>query len=93
MNYSLGVWMTDMETGSRGSEGHMSLYLLSVLSVLVAVVFKLAVEIVTALRAAQRLHDQLIRSVMLAPTSWFDATPIGRIINRFSQDIAAVVSL
>jgi hypothetical protein len=38
------------------------------------------------------MHTQLLTSVLLAPVHWFDATPIGRIINRFNQDIATVVS-
>lgn len=29
---------------------------------------------------------------MSAPCGWFDATPVGRIVNRFSQDISTVVS-
>jgi hypothetical protein len=29
---------------------------------------------------------------MNAPTGWFDATPVGRIVNRFSQDMSTVVS-
>lgn len=29
---------------------------------------------------------------MNAPCGWFDATPVGRIINRFSQDMSTVVS-
>lgn len=29
---------------------------------------------------------------MNAPCGWFDATPVGRIVNRFSQDISTVVS-
>jgi ABC-type multidrug transport system fused ATPase/permease subunit len=41
---------------------------------------------------AQHLHDRLINSVMNAPTGWFDATPVGRIVNRFSQDMSTVVS-
>jgi hypothetical protein len=40
---------------------------------------------------AQALHARLISSVMSAPCSWFDATPVGRIVNRFSQDISTVV--
>lgn len=28
---------------------------------------------------------------MGAPCGWFDATPVGRIVNRFSQDISTVV--
>lgn len=29
---------------------------------------------------------------MSAPCGWFDATPVGRIVNRFSQDVSTVDS-
>nr|CAD7400512.1 unnamed protein product [Timema poppensis] len=40
-----------------------------------------------ALKAAKILHDTLITNVMKIPVSFFDVTPIGRILNRFSKDV------
>lgn len=40
--------------------------------------------------AAQVLHRQLLASVLKAPVAFFDTTPIGRIINRFSSDLYAI---
>ena len=37
-----------------------------------------------------RLHHELLSSVLIAPISFFDMTPIGRILNRFSSDMIAV---
>lgn len=43
------------------------------------------------LEAAKFLHRHLLHNVMRAPTTtFFDITPVGRIINRFSHDIDAV---
>lgn len=33
------------------------------------------------------LHDRMLGRVIRAPMSWFNTTPSGRIINRFSKDI------
>jgi ABC-type multidrug transport system fused ATPase/permease subunit len=41
-------------------------------------------------RASQNLHSQLIQRVLGAPTSFFDKTPVGRIVTRFSKDMDQV---
>ena len=41
-------------------------------------------------RAAKTLHENAISRLLRAPTSFFDATPVGRIINRFSKDQDAI---
>ena len=38
-------------------------------------------------RAARKLHESMLYHVLRAPMSFFETTPIGIIINRFSQDI------
>ena len=41
-------------------------------------------------RSSKSLHFQCLNTLMHAPVSWFDATPSGRIISRFSSDISVV---
>ncbi|KAF8748718.1 P-loop containing nucleoside triphosphate hydrolase protein, partial [Rhizoctonia solani] len=41
-------------------------------------------------RAARRIHEQLMASILGAPLRWLDSTPIGRIVARFTQDIRSV---
>eukprot|EP00929_Paragymnodinium_shiwhaense_P054641 TRINITY_DN273_c0_g1_i1.p1 TRINITY_DN273_c0_g1~~TRINITY_DN273_c0_g1_i1.p1 ORF type:complete len:1364 (+),score=417.09 TRINITY_DN273_c0_g1_i1:74-4165(+) len=38
-------------------------------------------------RASKNLHGQLYNALVRAPLSFFDTTPIGRVINRFAQDM------
>lgn len=39
---------------------------------------------------AKKLHSQLLNGIMHAPLSFYDRTPTGRILARFSKDINAV---
>ncbi|MBC7742922.1 MAG: ATP-binding cassette domain-containing protein [Bdellovibrionaceae bacterium] len=40
--------------------------------------------------AGQTFHDQMLRSVLAAPIRFFDSTPVGRILQRFSRDMESV---
>ncbi|KAG5443091.1 Multidrug resistance-associated protein 1 [Clonorchis sinensis] len=42
------------------------------------------------LACAQKLHDLLLAGVLHAPGGFFDSVPQGRIVNRFSADIATL---
>ena len=39
------------------------------------------------LKGSSRMHDSMLRRVMKCPMVFFDTTPTGRIINRFSKDM------
>ncbi|KAJ2127081.1 hypothetical protein IW136_006494, partial [Coemansia sp. RSA 678] len=39
------------------------------------------------IRASTKIHQNMLHSVLRSPMSFFDVTPIGRILNRFSSDL------
>lgn len=43
-----------------------------------------------ALVAAKFIHNRLLMQILKLPMSFFDTTPLGRIINRFSKDVDVV---
>ena len=45
---------------------------------------------VAGVLAAQTLHSKLLRNILRCPISFFDTTPLGRVLNRFSLDIYVI---
>ncbi|RQM10790.1 hypothetical protein B5M09_012587 [Aphanomyces astaci] len=45
---------------------------------------------VTGLRGSTLMFNQLLTQVLRAPMSFFDTTPLGRIVNRMSKDVYAI---
>ncbi len=41
-------------------------------------------------RSARRLHLELLARLLRAPSRFFDSTPIGRLLNRFSKDMEVI---
>ncbi|KAI9501994.1 P-loop containing nucleoside triphosphate hydrolase protein [Coemansia spiralis] len=40
-----------------------------------------------SIRASRKIHENMLRGVLRSPMSFFDVTPLGRILNRFSSDL------
>ncbi|XP_071483923.1 ATP-binding cassette sub-family C member 10-like [Diadema antillarum] len=63
--------------------------------VAVGSLFTLALELFfahTCVKGGSIIHEKLLDSVLKAPISFFDSTPLGRIINRFSSDVRIIDS-
>lgn len=74
-------------------ENCLGIYLGFVFAVTMLTFTRCSLEAVLSCQGAQSLHDNVARRVIQAPSSWYDATPIGRIVNRLSQDIGTIVSV
>ncbi|KAJ1870725.1 hypothetical protein LPJ55_004437 [Coemansia sp. RSA 990] len=46
-----------------------------------------AILVYSVYRSSRNLHAQAFRRVLYSPMSFFDTTPLGRILNRFTRDI------
>ena len=42
------------------------------------------------IRAGVELHDKMLASILKAPVRFFDSTPVGRLLQRFSRDLESV---
>ncbi|XP_069110716.1 ATP-binding cassette sub-family C member 3-like [Argopecten irradians] len=46
--------------------------------------------VIRAVKASKVLHSEMLHGILRSPMSFFDTTPVGRIINRFSQDMDVI---
>ncbi|RYH28461.1 hypothetical protein EON65_12135 [archaeon] len=89
-SYTLGLWMQSMTTTHSLHNITLTYYLLCVLSLILSYIARGLAQVAYSIKASEQIHSSLIKCILLAPCGWFDATPIGRIINRCSQDISTV---
>ena len=40
--------------------------------------------------ASKTLHSRMLKNILRSPMSFFDTTPLGRVLNRFSKDIYTI---
>uniref|UniRef100_A0AC11AXC6 ATP binding cassette subfamily C member 5 n=1 Tax=Ovis aries TaxID=9940 RepID=A0AC11AXC6_SHEEP len=69
---------------------YASIYALSMAVMLILKAVRGVVFVKGTLRASSRLHDELFRRILRSPMKFFDTTPTGRILNRFSKDMDEV---
>lgn len=62
-------------------------YGMSAVLILFIQVVRAVAYIKSTLHASSRLHWKVFNSIVYAPMSFFDSTPTGRVINRFSHDL------
>ncbi|KAA8499784.1 ABC transporter C family member 2 [Porphyridium purpureum] len=83
----LGVWSDGKIQPDPGVVFYMGVFvLIGVLTLLSNFVVSLLVAY-SSIAASKRFHSRMLDTVLRAPMSWFDATPIGRVLNRFSTDV------
>ncbi|GAV06012.1 hypothetical protein RvY_16054-2 [Ramazzottius varieornatus] len=91
----LGEWADDSRHPERGNDTTWRNYRLGVYGALGALqgIFILVSALwlaVGQIYASRKQHEGLLRRIMRAPMAFFDTTPLGRIVNRFSKDIDTV---
>uniref|UniRef100_A0A7N6BDA9 ATP-binding cassette sub-family C member 5 n=1 Tax=Anabas testudineus TaxID=64144 RepID=A0A7N6BDA9_ANATE len=69
---------------------YSTVYVASMGAVLLLKTVRGLVFVKCTVKAASALHDKLFRRILLSPMRFFDTTPLGRILTRFSRDMDEV---
>ncbi|MFH4974055.1 hypothetical protein AB6A40_000764 [Gnathostoma spinigerum] len=69
------------------SSFYATVYGLTILFLFFSGLLRAMLFVKSSLTASSRLHNRMLRSMMRGTIAFFDSTPSGRILNRFSRDI------
>ncbi|KAG0348379.1 hypothetical protein BG005_011567 [Podila minutissima] len=93
-NVWLKYWTSPEGAGKYSIGGFLGIYAVLVIAFMITNVLSGYVAMVlAAIRASQRLHERLLSNILRLPMSFFDTTPLGRIVNRFSSDMFGIDEL
>ncbi len=88
LNMMLGYWTDDQY--NETTSFYRMWYLIILAIAAVCLIFRGYFFSVGSVKASEYYHSRLLDRVLRASSVFFDTTPAGRIINRFSKDLDAV---
>ena len=80
----------DCRLKDEDNQFYINLYVLSGMIAVVFVTIQAVVLAVLRVKASKILHENMLVRILKAPTKFFDTTPLGRVLNRFSTDVSAI---
>ena len=89
-----GVWLAFWSSANITTNAQRDFYLIVYGSIgggqaLFSLLYSLTM-LLGAIRASRTLHHKLIVNILRLPMTFFDITPLGRIMNRLSKDIYGI---
>lgn len=91
LDYTLGQWSKDPDVQQQ----ELMRYIIQIFAIaLAASLLTLCKNLLSnclSVRFSRSLHQKMMRRVLLAPINlYYDVTPIGQVLNRFSSDLSMV---
>ncbi|KAJ5076658.1 multidrug-resistance like protein 1 isoform i [Anaeramoeba ignava] len=86
-SYWLAIWSDGKLFQGKSKNFYILVYLLIGFCVLLFTFSGLVIALFGSIKASRKIHTKLLENISKAPIKFFDKTPTGRIINRFSKDI------
>ncbi|CAO3650125.1 unnamed protein product [Cunninghamella blakesleeana] len=91
-SYELNSSTMDIVSKENKLNYYLYIYIAIAISNILIGVSRYAIVYVGVLRASKKLYAGLLHRILHAPLRFFDTTPIGRILNRFSTDFETIDS-
>eukprot|EP00526_Cylindrotheca_closterium_P003615 CAMPEP_0113627398 /NCGR_PEP_ID=MMETSP0017_2-20120614/14187_1 /TAXON_ID=2856 /ORGANISM="Cylindrotheca closterium" /LENGTH=1399 /DNA_ID=CAMNT_0000537647 /DNA_START=103 /DNA_END=4302 /DNA_ORIENTATION=+ /assembly_acc=CAM_ASM_000147 len=86
----VSYWTADPNYKRHGKEFYLGMYFMLAVTLGLFTFMRSYLLAYFNVKASERLHNDLLKSILRAPMSFFDTTPIGRILSRFSKDVYSV---
>ncbi|EGG17998.1 ABC transporter C family protein [Cavenderia fasciculata] len=83
-NWWLSVWSD--QSNADNARYYLSIYVAFSMGAVALTFFKSFGMVFGSIRGSKLFHEKMFMAVIRSPMSFFDTTPIGRILNRFSKD-------
>ncbi|CEP16804.1 hypothetical protein [Parasitella parasitica] len=83
----------DTFTGSNAPvdvKYYLAVYFLIGIVALIMTSLRTFILFTGSLKASRRIHSELLNRILRAKVRFYDITPLGRIVNRFSSDLATI---
>ncbi|KAG0370512.1 hypothetical protein BGZ54_006027 [Gamsiella multidivaricata] len=88
MNVWLSFWTQDKFDLSTWT--YIEVYLGTGVVQMIIIMAASLMLVIAVIKSAKVMHDRAFFRVLYSPMSFFDTTPMGRILNRFSKDISTI---
>jgi len=86
----VSYWTADGNYKRHSKEFYLGIYFLLAVTLGLFTFIRSYFLAYFGVQASERLHSNLLKSILRAPMSFFDTTPLGRILSRFSKDVYSV---
>lgn len=86
----VSLWTADSNYEKRSEFFYLGFYALTAVTLGLFVFLRALILARFGVRASATMHDDVLASVFNAPMSFFDTTPTGRILSRFSKDLYSI---
>jgi len=87
-SYWLGIWAQDKL--HKPAKFYVGIYCAAATASAFAILFRSIITAFCSVAAGRKIHNGALRAVVASPMEFFDTTPLGRILNRFSVDVQKI---